>query len=128
LAICQAACFITLFKFWTNAIISEKISADKSGANAAGLNSFNENYESDIELRQINFLNKIVEQDHRRLRQRIRPMLGLNTFMSGAKIISGIKLMIKIKKGQIDSSGSTPFEWFYALAGSLRPGSNPYER
>jgi hypothetical protein len=44
-------------------------------------------------------------------------MLGLKTFMSAAKIISGIEMMIMIKKGQINIKGSTPFEQFYALAG-----------
>ncbi len=97
--------------------VPEKINADKSGANAAGLNAFNENYQTDIELRQVKYLNNIVEQDHRRVRQRIRSMLGLKSFMSAAKIISGIEIMIMIKKGQIDINGSTAFEQFYALAG-----------
>ncbi len=50
--------------------VTEKINADKSGANAAGLNAFNENYETDIELRQVKCLNNIVEQDHRRVSKR----------------------------------------------------------
>jgi transposase-like protein len=73
--------------------VPEKINTDKSGANAAGLNAFNENYETDIELRQVKYLNNIVEQDHRRVRQRIRPMLGLKSFMSAAKVISGIEMI-----------------------------------
>jgi putative transposase len=44
-------------------------------------------------------------------------MMGFKSFMSAAKIISGIEMMIMIKKGQIDSKGSTPIEQFYALAG-----------
>jgi transposase-like protein len=97
--------------------VPEKINTDKSGANAAGLQAFNDEYETDIELRQVKYLNNIVEQDHRRVRQRIRPILGFKSFMSAAKIISGIEMMIMIKKGQIDIKGSTPFERFYALAG-----------
>ncbi len=60
---------------------------------------------------------EIVEQDHRRVRQRTRPMLGFKTFMSAAKTIAGIEIVAMIKKGQLDIPGSTPFEQFYALAG-----------
>ena len=113
----RKAALLFLEKFIRQHGVPEKINADKSGANAAGLNAFNENYETDIELRQVKYINNIVEQDHRRERQRIRPMLGFKSFMSAAKIISGIKMMIMIKKGQIDIKGSNPFEQFYALAG-----------
>ncbi|HYX39996.1 MAG TPA: IS6 family transposase [Oligoflexus sp.] len=97
--------------------VPEKINADKSGANAAGLKAFNHEHSTDIKLRQVKYLNNIVEQDHRRVRQRTRPMLGFKTFMSAAKTIAGIEMMAMIKKGQIDIQGSTPFEQFYALAG-----------
>ncbi|HYX36890.1 MAG TPA: IS6 family transposase [Oligoflexus sp.] len=94
-----------------------KINTDKSGANAAGLEAFNDEYSTDVELRQVKYLNNLIEQDHRRVRQRTRPMLGYKTFMSAAKTIAGIEMMAMIKKGQIDIQGSTPFEKFYALAG-----------
>ncbi|HYX33989.1 MAG TPA: IS6 family transposase [Oligoflexus sp.] len=94
-----------------------KINTDKSGANAAGLKAFNDEHSTDIDLRQVKYLNNIVEQDHRRVRQRTRSMLGFKTFMSAAKTIAGIEMMAMIKKGQIDIPGSTPFEQFYALAG-----------
>ncbi len=94
-----------------------KISTDKSEANAAGLKAFNDEHSTDIELRQVKYLNNIVEQEHRRVRQRTRPMMGFKTFMSAAKTIAGIEMMVMIKKGQIDIQGSTPFEQFYALAG-----------
>ncbi len=97
--------------------VPEKINTDKSGANAAGLNAFNDQYRADIELRQVKYLNNLIEQDHRRIRQRTRPMLGFKTFMSAAKIIAGIEMMAMIKKGQLDIRGSKPFEQFYALAG-----------
>ncbi|HYX39150.1 MAG TPA: DDE-type integrase/transposase/recombinase, partial [Oligoflexus sp.] len=87
------------------------------GANAAGLKAFNDEHSTDIELGQVKYLNNIVEQDHRRVRQRTRPMLGFKTFMSAAKTIAGIEMMAMIKKGQVDIQGSSPFEQFYALAG-----------
>ncbi len=94
-----------------------KINTDKSAANASGLKAFNDEHSTVIELGQVKYLNNIVEQDHRRVRQRTRPMLGFKTFMSAAKAIAGIEMMAMIKKGQLDIQGSTPFEQFYALAG-----------
>lgn len=45
-------------------------------------------------------MNNLVEQDHRRVKQRIRPMLGFKRFDNAAVTISGIELAEKIKKGQ----------------------------
>ena len=42
----------------------------------------------------------IREQDHRRMKQRIRPMLGFKRFENAVVTISGIELAEKIKKGQ----------------------------
>ncbi|MDQ3233577.1 MAG: IS6 family transposase, partial [Pseudobdellovibrionaceae bacterium] len=97
--------------------VPRKINTDKSGANAAGLKAFIAVYSTDIELRQVKYLNSIVEQDHRRVRQRTRPMMGFKTLMSSAKTIAGIEMMAMIKKGQLGIQGLAPFEQFYALAG-----------
>jgi transposase-like protein len=50
------------------------------------------------------YLNNIVEQDHRRVKQRIYPMLGFKQFRNAAITISGIELVQKIRKGQFDTS------------------------
>jgi transposase-like protein len=39
------------------------------------------------------YLNNLVEQDHRRVKQRIYPMLGFKKFGSAAVTISGIELV-----------------------------------
>jgi len=41
----------------------------------------------------------VVEQDHRRVKQRIRPMLGFKRINNAIVTISGIELAAKIKKG-----------------------------
>jgi transposase-like protein len=46
------------------------------------------------------YLNNLVEQDHRRVKRRVYPMLGFQNFRNAAVTISGIELMQKIKKGQ----------------------------
>lgn len=51
-----------------------------------------------IEARSSKYLNNIVEQDHCRIKQRIRPMLGFNRFETATITISGIELAEKIRK------------------------------
>jgi transposase-like protein len=50
------------------------------------------------------YLNNMIEQDHRRIKQRIRPMLGFKRFDSAAVTISGIELVQKIQKHQFKFS------------------------
>ena len=53
-----------------------------------------------IQIRQVKYLNNIVEQDHRFIKKRIRTMLGFNSFRTAKQIIAGIEAMHMIKKGQ----------------------------
>lgn len=50
------------------------------------------------------YLNNVIEQDHRRVKQRTYPMLGFKEFANAAVMISGIELVQKIRKGQFDTS------------------------
>ena len=54
-----------------------------------------------IQLRQVKYLNNIVEQDHRFSKKRVRSMLGLKSFRTAKAIISGIEIMHMIKKKQV---------------------------
>ena len=53
-----------------------------------------------VRVRSSQYLNNLIEQDHRRVKQRIRPMLGFKRFDHALVTISGIELAEKIKKGQ----------------------------
>jgi transposase-like protein len=53
-----------------------------------------------VVVRSSKYLNNLIEQDHRRIKQRLRPMLGLKSVETAAIVISGIELPEKIKKGQ----------------------------
>src|SRR5215467_7196350 len=53
-----------------------------------------------VQIRSSEYLNNVVEQDHRRVKQRIGPMLGFKRFDTATITISGIELAEKIKKGQ----------------------------
>jgi transposase-like protein len=53
------------------------------------------------------YLNNLIEQDHRKVKQRCYPMLGFKTFGNAEVTLSGIELANKIKKGQFDTSAIT---------------------
>jgi transposase-like protein len=59
---------------------------------------------AEVEVRTSKYLNNLIEQDHRRVKQRYYPMLGFKRFGNAAITISGIELVQKIKKGQFDIS------------------------
>jgi transposase-like protein len=56
-----------------------------------------------MKVRASKYLNNIIEQDHRRVRQRIYPMLGLKKFANAVVTISGVELAHKIRKGQFNT-------------------------
>ncbi|WP_154671543.1 DDE-type integrase/transposase/recombinase, partial [Paraburkholderia mimosarum] len=45
-----------------------------------------------IKVRQIKYLNNIVEQDHRAIKRRTRPMLGFENFHRARVILGGIEV------------------------------------
>ena len=92
------------------------INIDKSGANKAGLEAVNHDYGLDIEVRQVKYLNNIVEQSHRLIRRLTRPMKGFQNFWSAAKTIAGIEIVDWVYRDQIEIKGQSPAERFMALA------------
>ena len=99
--------------------VPEKITIDKSGANTAAVQGLINDSGASIELRQSKYLNNLVEQDHRAIKRRVRPMLGFKSFRSAAKIIAGIETMHMIKKGQLErpeGQVSSAPQQFYSLA------------
>ncbi len=50
------------------------------------------------------YLNNMIEQEHRRVKQRVRPMLGFKHFGHASTTITGIELVHQMKKGQFDIS------------------------
>ena len=52
-------------------------------------------------LRQVKFLNNIVEQDHRRIKRLVRPGPGFKSFVTASRTIAGYEVMAMIRKGQL---------------------------
>jgi putative transposase len=70
-----------------------------------------------LEIRQVKYLNNIVEQDHRAIKRLVRPMLGFKSFWSAAVTLTGIELMRMIRKGQLLLTGELrPAQRFHSLA------------
>lgn len=82
----------------------EKVTIDGSATNKSALEGFNEGFEEgeQYEIRQVKYLNNIVEQDHRFIKKRTKPMLGFKNFQSAKETISGIENIRIIQKGQIN--------------------------
>jgi putative transposase len=99
--------------------IPEKITSDGSEANAAAIRGYNEAHGTAISLRQVKYLNNVVEQDHRGVKRLTRPMLGFKSFDAAQRTLMGIELMHMLRKGQLEEGaeqGLTPAVQFYALA------------
>lgn len=54
-----------------------------------------------IQIRQVRYLNNIVEQDHRFIKKRVRSMWGFKSYETATSILSGIEVMHMVKKGQL---------------------------
>jgi transposase-like protein len=63
-------------------------------------NEFNYRWEDPVEIRCCQYLNNLVEQDHRRIKFRTQPMLRFKTFYNARRVLMGVELMQKIEKGQ----------------------------
>ncbi len=53
-------------------------------------------------VRQVKYLNNIVEQDHRFIKRKIKSMMGFENFETAQKTICGIEAMNMIRKGQVE--------------------------
>ena len=104
--------------------IPAKITLDAYAASHRAVADLKENGElpKRVRVRTGKYLNNTIEQDHRRVKQRLRSMLGLKSFRTAAVVIRGIELAEKIKKGQFKvgklggRTATMPEIWQAALA------------
>ncbi|WP_050521071.1 IS6 family transposase [Pseudorhodobacter antarcticus] len=101
--------------------VQDRVVMDKSGANLAGLQSVNVILKFTgtgrlVKIRQVKYLNNILEQNHRFIRRITAPMMGFKAFHSAAATLAGIEDALMIRKGQISANGSTAFQTFAGLA------------
>ena len=101
--------------------VPDRVVIDKSGANLAGLQSVNVILKFTgtgrlVTIRQVKYLNNILEQDQRFIKRITGPMMGFNAFHSAASTIAGIEVAHMIRKDQFGANGVTAFQQFAALA------------
>ena len=100
--------------------VPETLTIDGSDANEAAIKSYNTAHGTSIAIRQVKYLNSVVEQDHRAVKRVTRPMLGFKSFDAAQDTLVGIELMPMIKKRQMvveaGDEDRTAAELFYSLA------------
>jgi transposase-like protein len=103
-------------------VLPEKVTRDKSGANKAAVDQIIDDKGISVVVRQVKYLNNIVEQDHRAIKRITRPMLGFKSFRAAREILAGVELMHMIRKGQfmLNGEGMSFADQFYALARQFR--------
>ena len=70
-----------------------------------GMNGeFNFRGRNPVRIRCCQYLNNVVEQDHRRVKGRLRPMLGFKTFYNARRVIIGIELAQKDSQTPVRNS------------------------
>jgi putative transposase len=101
----------------------DKVAMDKSGANKAAIDAINAGRNVPILVRQVEYLNNIIEQDHRAIKRLTRPLLNFKSFQSAGSVLAGIELVHMIRKGQFAIDGAYAMslaDQFSTLAGMVR--------
>jgi transposase-like protein len=91
-----------LRKAMKNQRVPTKITLDAYAASHRAVAELKKNGElpKRVRARTSKYLNNGIEQDHRRVKHRIRAMVGLKSFSAAGVTINGIELTETIKKGQ----------------------------
>ncbi len=91
--------------------IPRVITVDKNPAYPPAIEKLKNNkiLPRNVDIRQIKYLNNIIEQDHRSIKRVVNPMLGFQSFHTAIKTLKGIEAMNMIKKGQIKNFNYSGF-------------------
>lgn len=83
------------------------------------MNEINKDCAMPIEMRQVKYLNNIVEQDDQFIKRVTKPMLDFKFFRAASPVLAGIELMHMIRKGQLSAEKGKDLsltKQFYAVA------------
>ena len=81
------------------------INVDKNGAYPPAIKDLKkeELMPKKTKLRQVKYLNNLIEQDHRFIKRRVNPGLGFSSFNTARRTIRGYEAMNMLRKGQIEN-------------------------
>src|SRR5262249_27965818 len=91
-------------RFFVRAIekrdVPEKITLDGYAASHEAVAELQEEdgLPADLTVRTSRYLNNVIEQDHRRVKQRVRPMLGFKCFAHATITIGCIELVYELQR------------------------------
>ncbi|MDB6151546.1 MAG: family transposase [Chthoniobacter sp.] len=105
-----------LIKAISNNGCPKVINIDKSGANKEAIKTYNKRCIKRVRIRQIKYLNNMVEQDHRFIKWRVQNMLGFKSFESASRTLTGIEIVRMITKEQVTFPKVNYFKTFCSLA------------
>lgn len=79
-----------------------KINTDKAGCYTQAIRELKKEGKcpQDVEHRQIKYLNNVIEAEHGKLKQLIKPVRGFKTMRTAYATIKGFKVMRALRKGQ----------------------------
>ena len=79
------------------------INVDKHAAYPKAFNELKaeEHLPTSSELRQVNYLNNLIEQDHRFIKRLTKPGMGFFSFETAWRTLQGFEIMNMIRKGQV---------------------------
>ena len=91
--------------------IPREITVDKNPAYPPAIDKLKNDkiLPKNVGIRQIKYLNNIIEQDHRSIKRIVNPMLGFQSFRSANQTLKGIEAMNIIKKGQVNDLNYSVF-------------------
>ncbi|AOM40384.1 IS6 family transposase [Xenorhabdus hominickii] len=86
------------------------VTIDKRGANKAAVDELNKGKpkEDVMIIRQNKYLNNLIEQDHRNVKRRTRPMLEFKNFRGVQTLLAGIERVSLLRKGQYPQEPEHP--------------------
>ena len=103
--------------------LPDKVVIDGSKSNYAAIDAMNVQLWltgffmlSLIEIVDVKYLNNVVEQSHRWVKQKTRQALGWKSIEGATASLHGRELWTMLKREQVEVKGETAFERLYALA------------
>jgi putative transposase len=100
--------------------VPERITIDGSEANALVIRTYSEEHGIAMRIRQVKYLNNVIEQDPRAVEWGTRPMLGCKSFEAVQSTPASIELIPTLTKAQTvveeGAEGLILVEQFYSLA------------
>jgi transposase-like protein len=86
-------------------------------------NEFNYRWDNPVQIRNCPYLNNVVEQDHRRIKSRVAPMLGFKRFFNARRVLSGVDWFTSSSKASsVCPRASAQTHSRYGITCSLREG------